>query len=43
MESFGLDIVPPEQRSSEYLVKMLAEDIARWGKLIRETGITATE
>ena len=43
MENFGLDIVPPEQRSSEYLTKMLGEDIARWGKLIKETGITATE
>lgn len=43
MENFGLDIVPPEQRSSEYLTKMLAEDIARWGKLIKETGITAAE
>lgn len=41
MESFGLDIVPPEQRSPEYLRKMLAEDIERWGKLIRETGIVA--
>lgn len=41
MESFGLDIVPAEQRSPEYLRRMLAEDIERWGKLIRETGITA--
>jgi tripartite-type tricarboxylate transporter receptor subunit TctC len=40
MQSFGLDVVPAEQRSPEYLVKLLAEDIERWGKLIRETGIT---
>lgn len=40
MASFGLDIVPPEQRSSAYMKKLLAEDIERWGKLIREVGIT---
>ena len=40
MEGFGLDIVPPEQRSPEHLAKVLKEDIERWGKLIRETGIT---
>ena len=43
MESFGLDIVPPEQRSPEFLAKQLREDIERWGKLIRETGITVAE
>ena len=41
MESFGLDIVPPEQRSPQYMTKLLAEEIARWGKLIKDTGITA--
>lgn len=40
MVSFGLDIVPTEQRSPEYLTKLLGEEIERWGKLIRETGIT---
>lgn len=43
MENFGLDIVPPEQRSPEYLTKLLAEEIERWGKLIRATGITVEE
>jgi tripartite-type tricarboxylate transporter receptor subunit TctC len=40
MGDFGVEIVPPEQRSAEHLRKVLAEDIERWGKLIRETGIT---
>ena len=39
METFGLDIVPPEQRSPEHLSKVLKEDIERWGKVIREAGI----
>ncbi len=43
MESFGLDIVPQEQRSTAYMRKYLAEDIERWGKLIQATGITAAE
>jgi tripartite-type tricarboxylate transporter receptor subunit TctC len=41
LEDLGLDVVPPEQRSPEYLAKFLPEDIARWGKVIRAAGITA--
>ena len=41
LEDFGLDIVPPEQRSPEYLAKFLPEDIARWGKVIKQAGINA--
>ena len=40
MGDFGVEIVPPEQRTPQYLSKVLAEDIEKWGKLIRETGIT---
>ncbi len=40
MTAFGLDIVPPEQRSSAFMKKLLAEDIERWGKLIRAVGIS---
>lgn len=43
METFGLDIVPPEQRSAEYMTKLLKEEIDRWGKLIRDTGISVNE
>jgi tripartite-type tricarboxylate transporter receptor subunit TctC len=41
LEDFGLDIVPPEQRSPEYLAKFLPEDVARWGKVIKAAGISA--
>jgi tripartite-type tricarboxylate transporter receptor subunit TctC len=41
LEDFGLDIVPPEQRSPEYLAKFLPEDVARWGKVIKQAGISA--
>ena len=32
LEDLGLDVVPPEQRSPEYLAKFLPEDIARWAQ-----------
>ena len=41
LEAFGLEIVPPEQRTPEYLAKFLPEEIARWGKVIRAAGISA--
>jgi len=41
LEDFGLDIVPPEQRSPEYLAKFLPEDVARWSKVIKAAGISA--
>lgn len=40
LEDLGLEIVPPEQRSPEYLAKYLPEDIARWGKVIKAAGIS---
>jgi len=41
LEELGLEIVPPERRSPEYLAKYLPEEIARWAKPIREAGISA--
>ncbi|HUI96492.1 MAG TPA: tripartite tricarboxylate transporter substrate-binding protein [Xanthobacteraceae bacterium] len=41
LEDLGLDIVPPDQRSPEYLAKFLPEDIARWSKVIKAAGISA--
>jgi tripartite-type tricarboxylate transporter receptor subunit TctC len=39
MESLGLEILPPEQRTPDYLAKYLPQDIARWGKVIKAAGI----
>jgi tripartite-type tricarboxylate transporter receptor subunit TctC len=41
LEELGLEILPPEQRTPEYLAKFLPEDIARWAKPIRAAGISA--
>jgi tripartite-type tricarboxylate transporter receptor subunit TctC len=41
LEDLGLEIVPPEQRSPEYLAKFLPEDIERWRKVITTAGISA--
>jgi len=41
LEDLGLEIVPPERRTPEYLAKFLPEEIERWGKIIRAAGITA--
>ena len=40
MESLGLVILPPEQRTPAYLAKFLAEDVERWGKVIKAAGIS---
>jgi tripartite-type tricarboxylate transporter receptor subunit TctC len=40
LEALGLEIVPPEQRTPEYLAKMLPEEIERWGKVIKAAGIS---
>jgi tripartite-type tricarboxylate transporter receptor subunit TctC len=40
LEELGLDIVPAERRTPEYLAKFLPEDIARWGKPISAAGIS---
>lgn len=39
MDGFGLTVLPPEQRTPEYLAAFLPKDIARWGKVIRDAGL----
>ncbi len=39
MESLGLEILPPEQRTSAYMAEFLKQDIERWGKVIKAAGI----
>jgi tripartite-type tricarboxylate transporter receptor subunit TctC len=41
LEELGLEILPPEQRSPEYLAKYLPQDIERWGKVVKAAGIVA--
>src|SRR5262245_37031164 len=41
LEELGLEIVPHERRTPEYLAKFLPEEIERWGKLVRQAGISA--
>ena len=41
LEELGLEIVPSERRSPEYLAKFLPEEIERWAKPIRAAGISA--
>jgi tripartite-type tricarboxylate transporter receptor subunit TctC len=41
LEDLGLEIVPRERRSPEYLAKFVPEEIERWGAVIRAAGITA--
>src|SRR5262249_34458170 len=36
----GADLVPPDERSSDYLQKFLESEIAKWGTTIKENGIT---
>ena len=43
MEGMGLDIVPPEQRSTAYFLKMLPIEVERWGKVIRAAGLEGQE
>jgi tripartite-type tricarboxylate transporter receptor subunit TctC len=40
LEDLGLEIVPPDQRTPEYLAQMLPQEIARWGRVIKAAGIT---
>jgi len=41
LEELGLEILPPEKRSPEYLAQYLPQEIERWGKVIRAAGINA--
>jgi tripartite-type tricarboxylate transporter receptor subunit TctC len=36
----GVDLVPPDERSSEYLQKYFESEIAKWSKAIKASGIT---
>ncbi len=40
LEDLGLDIIPPEHRTPEYLAKYLPEEITRWGKVIKAAKIS---
>jgi tripartite-type tricarboxylate transporter receptor subunit TctC len=39
MAELGLTILPPGQRTPEYLAAFLPKDIERWGKVIRDAGL----
>ncbi|HEY7297822.1 MAG TPA: tripartite tricarboxylate transporter substrate-binding protein [Xanthobacteraceae bacterium] len=39
LEELGLVILPPEQRTPEYLARYLPQEIDRWGKVIQAAGI----
>ena len=41
LEELGLEIVPPDHRSPEYLTKYLPQEIERWAKPIQAGGISA--
>jgi tripartite-type tricarboxylate transporter receptor subunit TctC len=41
LEELGLEIVPPERRSPDYLAKYLPAEIERWAKVVRAAGISA--
>jgi tripartite-type tricarboxylate transporter receptor subunit TctC len=40
MESLGLEILPPEQRTTAHFAEFLAKDVERWGKVIKAAGIS---
>jgi tripartite-type tricarboxylate transporter receptor subunit TctC len=40
LEELGLEIMPPEHRSPEYLAKLLPAEIERWAKPIQQAGIS---
>jgi putative tricarboxylic transport membrane protein len=39
LQELGLEILPPEQRTPEYLAKYLPQEVARWKKVIADAGI----
>jgi tripartite-type tricarboxylate transporter receptor subunit TctC len=41
LEELGLEIVPPERRTPEYLAKFVPEEIERWAKPVHAAGISA--
>jgi tripartite-type tricarboxylate transporter receptor subunit TctC len=43
LEELGLEIVPKENRTPEYLAKYLPQEVARWGKVIQAAGIAPSD
>jgi tripartite-type tricarboxylate transporter receptor subunit TctC len=41
LEDLGLEIAAPERRTPEYLTKFSADEVARWGKVVHDAGISA--
>jgi tripartite-type tricarboxylate transporter receptor subunit TctC len=39
LEELGLEILPPEQRTPEYLAKYMGEEVERWRKVVISAGI----
>ncbi len=39
LQDLGLEIIPEDQRSPEYLASYLPKEIERWGKVVRAAGI----
>jgi tripartite-type tricarboxylate transporter receptor subunit TctC len=39
LQQLGLEIIPDEQRSPEYLASYLPKEIERWGKVVKAAGI----
>ncbi len=39
-QKMGADLVPPDERSSEYFQTFLESELAKWGKTIKATGIS---
>ncbi len=40
LEDLGLEIVPPERRTPDYLAKFQADEVKRWAKVVHDAGIT---
>jgi tripartite-type tricarboxylate transporter receptor subunit TctC len=40
LSELGLEIVPPERRSPEYLARFLPQEIERWARVVHEAGIS---
>src|SRR5215470_10550168 len=38
-QKMGADLVPPDERSLEYFQKFLEDEIAKWGKTIKASGV----
>ncbi|HEX3501795.1 MAG TPA: tripartite tricarboxylate transporter substrate binding protein [Xanthobacteraceae bacterium] len=41
LEDLGLEIAVPERRTPDYLAKFQADEVTRWGKVVRDAGISA--